>query len=501
MTGSDVIFAAANSSANPKFGLAHFPLLVQTVKREKVKMPKKKGKKRKGPADDPSLRPQIMRDKLKKEKAYTATNSIKLKDTYRLDLRSNRCEQLKEEIAALRRTFERRDQDLNRAMDRFACCVQDGERLSAQVWRVHREHVEQLHSMQEKRLNFLRQQWDMGQDALGHRLEVLSETMATYFLQSRVGFQDSVVHLERHHQQALATIHMLYSEPMEAHSVFEKRKAFEVEELFLDQNVKVLKNQKAHKRYIQESERVERMETKKEVSVMTSKKGVALYHTILETQSRLETTEKSNADMTAKLTAVRNDAKAKIHMLLNQMARNRVPIQMMINEVSMHSNAAGNSLRLLIARGVRLLKVAEMCRHLEAQQTEEQVADKEIIPESETPTVEPSPIYEFPELMKRYNFTKLHQDALKRRNTNLQRENQQLQLLTRQRLEAKTINPDTHNGPYNPLLLKLAPVMEKDTAKQVQCVIEGVNAIRLLSINEEFHDTEVDKIFSVRPLH
>ncbi|XP_051939131.1 dynein regulatory complex subunit 2-like [Hippocampus zosterae] len=446
-------------------------------------MPKKKGKKKgKGAGDDPSLRPQIMRDKLKKEDANTALNAITLNETYRLSLRSNRCDQLKEEIAALRRTFERRDQDLNRAVERFACCVQEGERLSAQVWRVHREHVERLRAMQEKRLKFLEEQWDMGQDALDHRLEVLSERMATYFLQSRVGFEDTVVHLERHHQQALATIHMLYSEPMEAHGVFEKRKAFEVEECFLDQNVKVLKNQKAEKRYLHEMENVERMEAKKQVSVVTSKKGVALYNTIIEVQSRLEATEKSNSDMTAKLTAARNDAKAKIHMLLSRMARDRVPIQIMINEVSMHSNAAANSLRLIIAKGARLLKVAEMCRHLEAQQNEEQVAAEEVIQGSET--VEPSPMYEFPELMKRYNAAQLHQDVLKRRNRNLRRENQQLQLLTRQRVEAKTINPDTHNGPYNPLLLKMAPVMEKDGAKQVRCVIEGVHAIRILSLNE-----------------
>ncbi|XP_077392780.1 dynein regulatory complex subunit 2-like [Festucalex cinctus] len=447
-------------------------------------MPKKKGKKGKGAKDDPSLRPHIMREKLKKEDAYTVSNAITLKHTYRVGLRANRCEQLKEDIVALRRTFERRDQDLTHATERFVCCVQDGERLSAQVWRMHREQVERLRAMQEKRLKFLVEQWDMGQDILDHRMDLLSERMAKYFLQSRVGFQDTVIHLERHHRQALATIHMLYSEPMEAHSVYEKRKAFEVEECFLDQNVKVLKNQKAEKRYLHEMENVERMEAKKQVSVVTSKKGVALYNTIIEQQARLEATEKSNSAMTAKLTAARNAAKAKIHMLLSQMSRNRVPIQVMIKEMSVHSNAAANSLRLLIAKGARLLKVAEMCRHLEDGQKEEQVAAGEFALCSETTAVEPSPIYEFPELMKRYNCAQLHREALKRRGENLCGENRQLQLLTRQRVEAKTINTDTHNGPYNPLLVKMAPVMDKDDAKQVQCVIEGVEAIRLLSIND-----------------
>ncbi|XP_061698036.1 dynein regulatory complex subunit 2-like [Syngnathoides biaculeatus] len=447
-------------------------------------MPKKKGKKGKGAGDDPSLRPQILRDKLKKEDAYTVGNAVKLKDTHRLGIRANRCDQLKEDIAALRRTFERRDQDLNRAVERFACGVQEGERLSAQVWRVHREHVERLRAMQEKRLDFLQQQWDTGQDALGHRLELLSERMATYFLQSRESFEDTVVHLERHHQQALAIIHMLYSEPMEAHSVYEKRKAFEVEECFLDQNVQVLKNQKAEERYLHEMENVERMEAKKQVSVTTSKKGVALYNTIIEVQSRLEATEKSNSTMTAKLTAARNDAKAKIHMLLSQMARDRVPVQIMINEVSMHSNAAASTLRLIIAKGARLLKVAEMCRHLEAQQKEEQVDPQEVAEEFATRLVAPSHMFEFPELMKRYNAAQVHQDALKRRNKDLRRENQQLHLLTRQRVEAKTLKPDTHNGPYNPLLVKMAPIMEKDAIRQVRCVVEGVHAIRILSINE-----------------
>ncbi|XP_054642931.1 dynein regulatory complex subunit 2-like [Dunckerocampus dactyliophorus] len=447
-------------------------------------MPKKgKGKKGKGAGDDPSLRPQILRDKLKKEKAYTAGNAVKLKDTYRLNLRGERCFQLKEDIAALRRTFERRDQDLNRAVERFACGVQESERLSAQVWRVHQENVERLRTLQEKRVRFLQEQWDVGQEVIGHRLEFLSKTMVTYFLQAQVGFEDTLIHLERHHQQALATIHRLYSEPMEAHSAYEKTKAFEVEECFLDQNVKVLKNQKAEKRYIIEKENVELMEMKKQVSVTTSKKGVALYNTIIEAQSRLETTEKSNSAMTAKLTAARNNAKAKIHMLLSQMARDRVPVQMMIKEISLRSNDAAKSLRTIITKGTRVLKLAEMCRHLESQQ-KGLVAARELAQESGTQAVQPSHMLEFPELKKRFNTAQVHQEALMERSRNLKQENQQLQLLKYQRTDAKTINSDTHNGPYNPLLVKLAPVMKNGDSKHRRCVVEGVHAIRTLTVNE-----------------
>nr|XP_057938442.1 dynein regulatory complex subunit 2-like [Doryrhamphus excisus] len=447
-------------------------------------MPRKgKGKKGKGTGDDPSLRPQILRDKLKKEKAYTAANAVKLKDTYRLGLRSDRCVQLKEDIAALRRTFERRDQDLNRAVDRFACGVQESERLSTQVWRVHQENVERLCTLQEKRVKFLQEQWDIGQEVIGRKLEFLSKTMAAYFLQSRVGFEDTLIHLERHHQRDLATIHRLYSETMEAHSAYEKNKAFEVEESFLDQNVKVLKNQKAEKRYVIEKENVELMEMKKQISVTTSKKGVALYNTIIETQSRLETTEKNNSAMTAKLTAARNNAKAKIHMLLSQMAQDRVPVQMMINEISLRSNNVAKSLRTIITKGTRVLKLAEMCRHLESQQ-KDLVASKELAQESRTQTVEPSHVLEFPELKKRFNTAQLEHEALTERNRKLRLENQQLQLLKFQRTDAKTINPDTHNGPYNPLLMKVAPVMKNGDSKTRQCVVEGVDVVRTLSGKE-----------------
>ncbi|XP_061926594.1 dynein regulatory complex subunit 2-like [Entelurus aequoreus] len=447
-------------------------------------MPRKgKGKKGKGAGDDPSLRPQILRDKLKKEDANTVVNSVKLNDIYRVNLRRNRCVQLKEEIGALRQTFERRDQDLNRAVERFSCGVQDAERLSYQVWRVHREKVERLRALQEKRVKFLLQQWDMGQEVFDGKLECISKTMAVYFLQSRVGFENTLVHLERHHQQALATIHRLYSEPMEGHAVYEKTKDFEVEECFLDQNVKVLKNQKAEKRYLIEKENVEYMEEKKQISVNTSKKSVALYNTIIETQSRLEATEKSNSAMTAKLTSARNNAKAKIHMLLSQMAQNRVPVQTMMNEISIRSNGAAKSLRTIIAQGTRVLKLAEMCRHLESQQNE-LVDAKELAKESKTEAVEPSDMLEFPELKKRYNSAQLHQESLMQHNRKLKEVNQQLHLLTYQFMDAKTMNPDTHNGPYNPLLVKHAPVMKNGTNKHLHCVIEGVHAIRTLTINK-----------------
>ncbi|XP_057701604.1 dynein regulatory complex subunit 2-like [Corythoichthys intestinalis] len=447
-------------------------------------MPKKKGKKGKRKGDDPALRPQIMRDKLKKETDYIAVNSIKLKDTYRVGLRANRCEEIKEELIALRRTFERRDPDLNHAVENFTCSVEKMERLSAQAWRVHYEHVDRLRNIQKKRLRFLQEQWDMGQDVFDNKLKLLSQKTATYFLQSRVGFKETVRHLEHHHQQALATVHMLYNEPMVAHSVYEKMKAFEVEERFLDLNVKVLKNQKADNRYLYDMEKVEDMEDKKKVSVTTAKKSVALYNTILEAQSRLEATEKRNSDMTSKLTEARNDANAKIHMLLSQMASNRVPIQIMMNKMSVNSNAAANGLRLIIAKGARLLKVAEMCCHLEAIQKEAQASVQKVAPDFETQPVKPSQMYEFPELMKRYNNAQLHRDALKRRFEKLQLENQQLWLLKQQRLEAKTVNPDTHKGPTNPLKVNMAPIMEDGTHIQRHSVVEGVQALKLLAINQ-----------------
>ncbi|XP_077458661.1 dynein regulatory complex subunit 2-like [Stigmatopora argus] len=447
-------------------------------------MPKKKGKKGKRVGDDPLLRPKIMREKLKKEDDYAAVNVVKLNDTHRLAQRSNRCEQIKEELTALRRTFDRRDPNLNMAVEGFTCSLQKMERLSAQSWRVHHEHVERLCDIQKKRLKFLQEQWDLGEDLFSKKLEVLSQKMATHFLQSRIGFEETLLHLERHHQQALATIHMLYSEPIVAHSVYEKIKAFEVEECFLDLNVKVLKNQKADNRYYYDMEKVEGMEDKKYVSLTTAKKSVALYNTILETQSRLGNIEKTNCDMLAKLTEARNDSKAKILMLLNQMAENRVPIKVMIKKASVNSNAAANGLKLIIAKGARLLKVAEMCCHLEAMQKEELGFAEKLAPDSETQLAEPSPMYDFPELRKRYNNAQLHGDLLKLRCEHLQLENQQLQLLKQQRFEAKTVNPDTHKGPHNPLRVNMAPFMDENAPIQRHSVVEGVRALKLLTLNK-----------------
>ncbi|XP_077473700.1 dynein regulatory complex subunit 2-like [Stigmatopora argus] len=446
-------------------------------------MPKKKGK-GKGKGEDPSLRPKMIRDALKKETTNMVLNDIKLKDNYRVDLRAIRCNELKEELEALRRTFERRNQDLNHAVERFSCDVQHVESLSAQMWRLHHGHIERLRAMQEKRLMFLHQQWNTGHDIWDHNLELLSEKMGIYFLQSRMGFEDTVVHLERHHQQSLAIVHMLYSEPMEGHSVYEKRKAFEVEECFLDQNVKVLKNQKAEKRYLQDLEKLQTMEAKKQVSVTTSKKGVTLYNTVLEVQARLEATGNNNSGMVGKLTAARNEAKAKIHMLLKRMARNRVSVHTMIHHMSMRSHSATNNLRMVIAKGAQLLKVAEMCRHLEAMQMEEQWASEEAALRSAEGLIEPSLAYEFPELMNRYNVARIHRMVLERRQEDLRKEKRQLQQLQDHRCQIKTIKSDTHKGAFNPLLVKMAPVKKKGSTKPFQCVIEGVHAIRILAIHQ-----------------
>ncbi len=125
-------------------------------------------------------------------------NLLKLNEGWRSILRQTRAAELREDLTVLSQTFERHLDGLdsiikvNRRFTRFnlllilflhavrervdAQCVtsclsvlqnlerdlQDAERQSAQVRRVHLQHVERLWAQQDKRLKFVQQQWEGG---------------------------------------------------------------------------------------------------------------------------------------------------------------------------------------------------------------------------------------------------------------------------------------------------------------------------------------------------
>lgn len=111
-------------------------------------------------------------------------NLLKLNEGWRTILRQTRAAELRKDVSILSQTFERQLDGLDNVIkvrghskllvqsrqssDFWSVCfqslerdLQEAERQSAQVRRVHLQHLERLWAQQDKRLKFLQQQWDM----------------------------------------------------------------------------------------------------------------------------------------------------------------------------------------------------------------------------------------------------------------------------------------------------------------------------------------------------
>uniref|UniRef100_A0A671V010 Dynein regulatory complex subunit 2 n=1 Tax=Sparus aurata TaxID=8175 RepID=A0A671V010_SPAAU len=131
---------------------------------------------------------QFLKDKLQREERNTAVNLMKLNEGWRSILRQTRTTELREDITVLSQTFERRLDALDSIIKvndqippsqsscRTSTCLtsclsvlqnlegdlQEAERQSAQVRRIHLQHLERLRAQRDKRLMFVQQQWENG---------------------------------------------------------------------------------------------------------------------------------------------------------------------------------------------------------------------------------------------------------------------------------------------------------------------------------------------------
>lgn len=121
-------------------------------------------------------------------------NLLKLNEGWRTILRQTRAAELRKDVSVLTQTFERQLDGLDSVIKVNRCCspsnnidspshflpvpfvfqslerdLQEAERQSAQVRRVHLQHLERLWAQQEKRLQFLQQQWESSVQQLSSR--------------------------------------------------------------------------------------------------------------------------------------------------------------------------------------------------------------------------------------------------------------------------------------------------------------------------------------------
>ncbi|XP_044022644.1 dynein regulatory complex subunit 2 [Siniperca chuatsi] len=430
----------------------------------------------------------FLKDKLQKEQKNTAVNLLKLNDSWRAILRQTRAAELRKDITVLSQTFERHLDGLDSVIQNLQRDLQEAERQSARVRRLHLQHMESLWAHQDKRLKFVQQHWEECLQHLSSRFSSERKQLLAHTQRQRADLEDATFTVEQQHEVMMTEIHRLYEESIALYeSAHEERKVGLVLEDTEKMKEMSLQKQEALELCGRETQVLSTLlSTHRRFIQMTDadmKKVKRLQDIVIQLREKMNSSETQNQSVQQDLTAARNQVNQRTRKLRDQLTQAHTAARKQLTDLTVQSNNAAKKLQAVIAKGERVLRVAEMCRKLESEQKEvsstlfpaEELRQERTGPEEE-PTKEP------PELQRVtwcVSAAVLQREALKKHKDDLSRENQQLRLLLRQHLDAMTVSGDALDGRHALLTVHQAPTAAapRDPDRR-HTVIEAVHAVR-----------------------
>ncbi|XP_045918104.1 dynein regulatory complex subunit 2 [Micropterus dolomieu] len=431
----------------------------------------------------------FLKDKLQKEERNTAMNLLKLNDGWRSILRQTRAAELRKDITVLSQTFEKHLDGLDSVIKHLERDLQEAERQSAQVRRIHLQHMEQLWAQQAKHLTFVQQQWEAGLQHLSSRFSSERKQILLHSEQQRADLEDATFTVEQQHKTVMSEIHRLYRESIASYeSAHEDRKAALDLEDMDKLKQKTLQHQEAVQICSKETKALDILLSKHQQFIQMAdadmKKAKRLQDIAIQLRAKMNYSKIENQSVEQDLNAARNKVNRKTHMLRDQLTQAHTAARKQLTDLTVQSDKAAKKLQAVISKGEKVLRVAEMCRKLESEEKQvlssvfpaEDVRQERAGPETEEPAKE---IPELRQVTWCINAAVLQREALKKQKADLSRENQQLRLLLRQHLDAMTVSGDTLDGRHNLLTVHQAPAAAAppDQTRRHN-VIEAVHVVK-----------------------
>ncbi|KAI3367480.1 hypothetical protein L3Q82_026200, partial [Scortum barcoo] len=429
----------------------------------------------------------FLKDKLQKEEKNTAVNLLKLNEGWRSILRQTRAAELRRDIGVLSQTFERHLDGLDSIIKNLESDLQEAERQSARVRRIHLQHLERLWAQQDRRLALVQQQWEDDLKLLSSTLSAERTHMLDHCQQQRAGLEDAAFTMELQYKEVMDEVYRLYDENMAAyqgtHTSTKADLMLKDQDRLKDQ---ILQNQETKQKRNQLQEQLDIVLAKDQriaCLIQTQTKMMEkLQDTVNNLRELTNSTATGNQPVDKDLIATKNQVNQKAHELRDQLTQIHSAGKKQLSDLTVQGDNAAKKLRAVIAKGERVLRVAAMCHKLESEQkivclplfsAEEPKQER---PETETPAKE---VAELRQVMKRINVGVLQREALKRKKDDLSRENQQLKLLLRQHLDAMTVSDRTLDGRHALLTVYQAPTSTgPPESGRRHNVIEAVHAVK-----------------------
>ncbi|XP_037342063.2 dynein regulatory complex subunit 2 [Pungitius pungitius] len=408
----------------------------------------------------------FLKDKLQKEEKNTAGNLLKLNEGWRSILRQGRARELRGDMEVLRQTFERQLDGLDSSVKTLQRDLQEAELQWAQVSRVHLQQLERLRSLQHKRVELVKQQWENLLQELHSRFISERRQMTSASARRRADLEDAGLPLEQQHQELMEQIQDLYRSSVMAHQMSHQQRIallLQEEETTQDQTPQ---DQTLAPQLQEEHQQLLRMKD------VTEKKAKNLQDTANLMSRQLITSETRNQALERELRDATQKVTSRTLELRDQLTRGGGAARRRLTQLAVQSDAAAMKLKAVVAKGEKVLRGAELCRRLERDQEDLLTSPPE---ETEGPDEETSALQA---VTLRTNVSVLKLEALRTQRDALTRDNLQLKLLLQQRLDALTVSDPAPLAVGGAPTTAVLPEAGRRLALRRHVVIEGAHAAR-----------------------
>lgn len=418
---------------------------------------------------------QFLKDKLAKEEHNSTLNLKKINTQWRAVLREIKTKELHKDIEVLSQTFERVVDCKDSVIKSLAKDLSEAEEQYAQALRSHLHNIDQLLALQRRRLRLLEEGYNMELEALTKEFETERKTIIDQHEKEIRYLQDVFMAMEQNF------IDSEYESKLEFQSMWDDLKNKNLEEkhflrLQLENIVEDLwkRFQDALKNYTEATEdrkiafetlKLKDEKSSKEIEAQM-KKIQKLQDSIVILKSKIMMQSRESEDQNQD---IRNDKEAilvQLRKLKAQRTRTRSAAQENLVRLTLESNATLKTLKMIVAKGEKILKLAEICRKFETEEEKVLPFYSTVLTLQEQRDMEESNPEELSEEMakltaeytgmenfwKRYNKVKLEELSLQHRRTQLQEINKKLREMLKQYLDGISVS-DEVLGQLNPLLI------------------------------------------------
>ncbi|XP_077586868.1 dynein regulatory complex subunit 2-like [Stigmatopora nigra] len=413
--------------------------------------------------------------KVRREEHNSQLNRIKINQVWREVLRQARSRQLRDDIIILGQTFQRRVDALDDVIKNLSRDLEDAERQSARVGRLHLQHSERLRTLLDERVAIVRRRWeerlrDVSRDFAQDRKE--TSLLADY---RHDNVEEVGLTLSRRHEDVMSALHAAYADAVaaqrdaqrdrvaalrgaDAEKLEEKRRQVrdgkeDAEQVDSPAQHLMSRNQRLMRDTIKDVTRVKKLQ-----AAVTDLRGkLGTYRN--ETACGANALTNATADVTAKTRRLREDT-----------ARTRRASKERLSVLALLTDDALQNLMAVIAKGEKILNAAAICGKIEDVTSLPPGGDDE-------PQAGTEPTKTFPEMVqltRRLNSALLRRLALAQRAKELRSDNHQLKVLLRGHLNAMT-----PGGGHAILSVEAAPTTDGSTVGASRCnVIELKHVIK-----------------------